>query len=216
VEVPTETASGPFRDDFDGGLDASWSWINEDTSRWQITEEGWLQITAADPPFAPETTEIPMVNVLTRPVPQGVDIAVTTHVIADPDENFEQAALFLIEDGDSYALVNIGFCSFCANRSITLEAYVDGQTLLEGMQTYPLLEDQEEVWLRIEYSPEGNVLVALVALEEGAWQAVGSIVRHPPAIGMVGIGAANVPGPEANPDVDLVALFDYVEIEVSD
>jgi hypothetical protein len=157
-----------------------------------------------------------MVNVLTRPVPQGVDIAVTTHLIADPDENFEQAALFLIEDGDSYAMANFGFCAFCTNKSIYLEAYADGQSLLEGLQSFPLPEEQTEVWLRLEYSPEGNALVALVALEEGEWQTVGSIVRNPPAIGRVAIAAANVPGPEANPEEDLVALFDYLELEVYD
>ena len=36
-----------FRDAFDGSLDESWEWLNEDPSAWQITDEGWLEITAA-------------------------------------------------------------------------------------------------------------------------------------------------------------------------
>ena len=39
-------------------------------------------------------------------------------------------------------------------------------------------------------------------------------MRNVPTFQMVAIGAANVPGPESNPDEDFIAMFDYVEIEV--
>jgi hypothetical protein len=205
---------GPFREDFDGGLNPAWSWINEDPDRWQVADDGWLEITADDPPIAGDTIEIPMVNLLTRAIPQGVDIAVTTRVSADPDENFEQAALYLIEDGDSFVLVNIGFCDFCGGKGIYLEAFSNNQQLLEGLQFFPLPAEASEVWLRLEYSPSGNAVVALVAVNEGEWQRVGEIVREPPAFVMLGIGAINLPGPESNPEQDLLARYDFVELEV--
>ena len=217
-EKPIKAVNGPFRDDFEEGLHESWTWLNEEPSRWLIIHEptgSWLQITADNPPIAPETTEIPIVNLLTRPIPQGVDIMVTTHIIdTNPDENFEQASLFLIGDGDSFVLVNLGFCSFCTNKSIYLETASDGEPLVEGIQSFPVPESTTEVWLRLEYSPEKSVCVALVALEEGEWQTVGQIVRNAPAFNLVAIGASNVPGPDANPDDDLIATFDYVEIKV--
>ena len=212
---PTAAPPGPFREEFDDMLNPAWTWVNEDPERWVIAD-GVLQITAADPPFAADTTEIPMVNLLTRAIPDGVDIAATTYVSASVDENFEQAALYLIEDGDSFVLLNIGFCEFCGGKGVYLEAYADGQSLLEGLQFFPLPEEVTEVWLRLEYSPSGNAIVALVALTEGSWERVGQIIRQPPAINSLGIGAINLPGPGSNPEEDLVAQYEFVELEVYD
>ena len=215
-EAPAASADGPFRDDFEQQLDPSWTWINEDPSRWTI-EAGNLQITAADPPIAPETPEIPMINLLTRPIPQGVDIAVTTLLLnTNPDENFEQASLLLLDDGDSFVLLNLGFCSFCTQKSIYLETAADGVPLLEGMQSLPIPEDATQIWLRLEYSPEAKVVVATAAWDPDDFHRVGEIIRDVPDFKLAAIGAANIPGPESNPDEDLIANFNFFILQVYD
>jgi Zn-dependent M28 family amino/carboxypeptidase len=96
-----------------------------------------------------------------------------------------------------------------------LEAYNNGASVLEGLQALPVGDDVNDVWIRIEHSPSGDATVVYVATKEGEWERLGPVIRGIPT-GALAIGAASIPGPGSNPDEDLVARFDWVEVEVYD
>jgi hypothetical protein len=206
-----------FRDDFENGIDPSWTWLNEDPGRWRITDDGRLELTAADPGLAGDSEEIPQANVLLRPVPADTDFAISGYVVVAPDENFEQAGIVLISDGDSFVNLAVGFCGPCGiGRAVYLETPNDGVPVLEGIQALPVPEGVTDVRLRLEHSPRNASTIALAGFgADGAWERVGEIVRDFPPFETAALGAANQPGPESNDD-DLVALFAWFEVEVYD
>ena len=95
TSIPTNTplpAGVLFREDFNGMFQPGWHWELEDPSRWSFVEKGdnqWLQIIAQDQRS----------NVLMRDAPQG-DFSIASHVVADPNQNFHQASVFIFEDTD--------------------------------------------------------------------------------------------------------------------
>lgn len=213
---PTATPdfTQPFRDDFDGGPmeGAGWEWRNEVHSRWSASEEGWLVIQADNPPIG--TGE--MVNLLTRPIPTDRDIMITTTVRADPSENFEQAALFLLDESLNYVSILTGYCEMCVpstgGHGLFMEGFANRQNLLPDNVFIPRDPAISEVTLRLEYSPDAAVVVGLYAYAPGEWQTA-SIVRNVPPLTMAGLGASNLPSPSGSTR-DLVAEYDYFEIEM--
>ena len=106
---PSTDATVLFRDDFESNLEDGWRWGNEDSDRWRITEDGWLSITADNPTLKVKSEIIGQVNVLLRDAPPG-SISLTARLLADPQEDFQQAAIYLIADGDNYVAINTQFC----------------------------------------------------------------------------------------------------------
>jgi len=201
-----------FRDEFDGGLDEGWEWINEDPGRWGITDEGWLTITAANPGMGASETEIGMINLLTRPAPQG-DFVVTTRLISDPTENFKQATLYLLGDQGNYVAILIAFCDFClpdaGGYGVFMEAFEDRENLLEG----PFIAREPEttdLYLRLVFAAAEDTVTGYYASQPDEWQQAFT-VEAPPAFDRVALGAGNLPGPDGS-NYDLQAFFDYLEI----
>ena len=214
---PTAT-SGPiiFIDDFDGGVDTAWSWLNEDPGRWQITPDGWLAITANHPSVLASEQNIEQVNLLTQPAPQG-DLIITTRLISNPDENFQQAGIFIVQDGQNYVSIINAFCEFClpdtGGHGVFMEGFKNGEPTAQGMVTaLPL--DQNDLYLRLVFSSSQNTITGYFSDDSSGWQQVG-VVDEVPAFTTVALGAANTPGPEGISE-DLLALFDYFEIAVED
>jgi hypothetical protein len=224
TEPPTTTTTeaafdygASFRDDFEDAVDASWEWVNEDPERWTI-EDGALVLTAGDRSLTPEFAELGSTNILSRPIPQDVDIAATVSLTVDPDENFEQTGIALMADLDSYVNLVAGFCGPCGiGRGIYLETPDDGGSLQDGLQAVELPQGVTEVRLRIEWSgsdPLRQRAVTLFAFgPDGDWQRIGDIVKGMPPMQTVMLHAGNLPGPESN-DEDLVVSFDWFELEV--
>jgi hypothetical protein len=143
-------------------------------------------------------------------------VIVTTLVRANPNENFQQAALYFFNEGLSHVSMVIGFCQPCLPDSdgygIFGEAADQGETMFAEPVWLPRQESETEVYLRLEYSPEAAVAVGLYAYEPDNWQRA-FLLRDVPVFTMTGIGASNLPGPEGN-SADLVAEFDFFELDI--
>jgi hypothetical protein len=67
--IPTATPENQiFRDDFSGTLQPGWTWEHENTDRWSITSDGWLQILGEDTALLYGQAQS---NLLWRELPQG-------------------------------------------------------------------------------------------------------------------------------------------------
>jgi regulation of enolase protein 1 (concanavalin A-like superfamily) len=202
-----------FLDEFDGGLDPAWSWLNEDPGRWSVTEDGWLGLQAANQGFqAGDEGAINQVNMLLQPAPEG-DIVLTTHIFAQPDENFNQAGIFLIHDGNNYVNITMGFCEFCLPDTGGYGFYMDpilGGEFIQGENRAERADTVTEAYLRLVYSAPENKATGYYALEPDGWVELNSIEGLPP-IEQLGLGAANLPGPDGVQE-DLLAYYDYVEV----
>lgn len=216
--TPTNTAqptpAGPiiFFDDFNGSLDPSWSWINEDPERWTLTKDGWLEINAANPGFVAEDGgDIREINVLARPAPEG-SFVFTTRLFSSPDENFQQAAIYIYEDQNNYVALNIGYCAPCAvgGPGFFMETFIDNNPFEDA---YMIARDPAltDVYLRL-VNQDGSI-TGYYASEYGDWQKVGAFGNYFD-FKLVGLGTTN-----SNPngvENDIISQFDYFEISVSE
>jgi len=210
LPVPTETPEPTlvptpigqiFRDDFSNGMDSSWRWENENPDNWSISNDGFLEIIAEDD-FGLDQ-EFPMKNMLFRDLPEG-EIVITMHLEAEPDTNFQQAAIWLWENGDTHVSVNRGFCAPCGGGGFYFDYNIPGL----APTTYQLPGyDQTDVYLRIEISADQISLY--YAVEENQWERLGRF-GNLFAFTQVGIGISNI-DPFGSDD-DLLARIDYFEI----
>jgi hypothetical protein len=213
---PTEVPSTSFVDDFEGSLDPSWDWVNEDPTRWRLTEDSWLEITAANPGFgAGEENNIRMTNALTRPAPQG-SFTLTTRVYANPYENFQQAGINVFIDGHNYVSILTAFCQPCLPESgsgFLMEAFKDNQYVSGGMVAERDLA-LTDVYLRLVYDADAKTVTGFVGRQPDQWQQIGVIEDFPP-IQYISLGAANAPSQEGQLE-NLLAAFAYIEISPGD
>lgn len=204
-----------FRDDFEGELQPEWEWINEDPQRWSLTTNGWLQIQAQDPGLFNSEGETAMGNLLVQQAPEG-DFMLTTHLSANPNENFQQAGIFLIHDVNNYVSILSAFCEPCLPESggfgYVMEAFKDGQYISEGMYQERAPEETD-VSLRLIYSSADAKVTGLYQTEPDQWEIVGVIEDFPP-IEQIALGTANSPSP-AGIKKDLVASFDFLEVSIA-
>ena len=200
--VPTTTPENQiFRDDFSGGLQPGQARENEKPDRWMITDDGWLQILAEDG-YIPNQS-----NFLIRDLPDG-DFAVSAHLIAAPDSNFQQAAIFLYEDVHSYVAINRGYCEPCfpgKGNGIFVDYKVNDHTRWSAELNTQI--DQIDVYLRL--VSKDKVIYAYYALAPDEWQ---YIVRLGEFFEFtkVGLGVSNIDN--GGIDSDLVGSYDYFEI----
>jgi hypothetical protein len=219
TEAPTETPIPPtatpeptpfpegiiFRDDFEGELGEGWTWVNEDPSRYRLTDEGYLQIVGDDPGlFQAETVQ--QVNLLQRYLPDG-PFVLEAHILANPSENFQQAAIFIWEKPGNYIAFNTGFCDLCLPNGygFFFETFIDHSPFADVFWTERPPE-ATDVYLRLENT--GESIFSSYALEPGNWVELGAFgnffdFNH------VGLSATNS---NSETTKDIVANFDYFEI----
>jgi len=213
---PTPIPEGLFfRDDFSGELADGWEWINEEADRWTISEDGWLEITAGNPGlFVAEEALIVQVNLLSRAMPEG-NVDLITHVAANPDENFKQAAIFFIQDYGNFVGLNIGMCTFCSPDSegygFYMDAFKDGQSVRDSAIVAPRSADTIDAYLKLAYRPAAGTITGYYATAPDAWQEL-FVVEGAPVPTLIALGAANVPGPPNGSTHDLLARYDFVEL----
>ncbi len=188
-----------FRDDFSGSLQPGWTWINEVPDRWTFTPEGWLQIIGQDPSLIRDFQN----NLLCRRAPSG-DYEISVHLFADPKENFQQATLYLYQDGENYVAINRGYCGPCltGGSGIFLEYKLSG-----SVGTYKTSTADPEVYLRL--LKQDNNIIGYYALDQGVWHRLGTIGDYIEDAEIC-LGVSNVD--LVGIDADLVGLFDYIEI----
>lgn len=164
-----------------------------------------------------EGPEFGMINLLTRPIPEG-DFSATVHVKAAPLQNFQQAALYLISNRLTYVAINTGFCSFClpgtGGSGFYVEAFNEGSSLTPSPVFIPRDIAATDVYLRLAYRPAEASVTLYYATAPDAWQEA-TTVTGVPAFTLVGLGAANMPG-QGSDGSELVAQFDYFELDEVD
>jgi hypothetical protein len=199
---PTPTPPGQlFRDDFTAELGPGWTWENENPARWTITQDGWLQITGTDLSLLHDGTQD---NVLWRDLPAG-DFQITVHLKANPTDNFQQATIYMYENGTNYIALNRGYCGPCAAKGngVFMEYKIGGQ-----FGAYAAGVTATDVYLRL--VSEANVISGYYALKPDAWTRLGRFGNYF-TFKRVGLGVSNVDTQGIN--ADLVGLFDYFEID---
>jgi hypothetical protein len=215
--VPTETSlptptSTPmpagllFYDGFDGELSDEWMWQNEVPEKWSITDDGWLEIIAEDGAMLGD--ESIQTNVLLQKIPDAKRFEIKSHLIADTTSDFQQAAIFLIEDSDNFLVINRGHCSPCPTQGDGI--YTDYQYDGQNGSFKAVMTDSDEVYFRIEYDRDSGYLTAFYAYEPEEWIQLRKIPIDLD-YQMIGLGATNI-DVQLNKDDDLVAKYDYFEV----
>lgn len=202
VDIPVagESSNEIFRDDFTDTLQPGWEWQNENPTRWKIIPEGWLQIIGEDDSVLSVGTQS---NILCRPAPSG-DIQISIHVYADPSEDFQQATLYLYQDGDNFVAINRGYCSPCdtGGNGIYMESKIAG-----NWESYNLKNQDRDVFLRL--VRQGGTITGYYAIEADDWHVMGKF-DDPLEDPKICLGVTNVDSEGV--DADLIGEFDYLEI----
>lgn len=200
--IPTATPENQiFRDDFSGALQPGWTWENENSNRWIITSDGWLQILGEDTALLYGQAQS---NLLWRELPAG-NFAITVHLKAVPVANFQQATIYLYEDTQNFVAINRGYCSPCGTKGngVYMENKIGGAGSL-----YMIALQETDLYLMLKF--ENNVITGSFATKPDQWQRLGRFGNYF-VFKRVGLGVTNCDR-ESNDNADLVGLFDYFEI----
>jgi len=201
--IPTTTPEGQiFHDDFTGGIQAGWEWQNENPSRWSITTDGWLQILGEDASLLGNGTQS---NLLCRNAPNE-DFQITVHLSAETTTNFQQATLYLYQDGENYVAINRGFCGPCATggNGLFMEYKFAG-----AWGAYNEKTSDTDVFLRL--VSQGQTIKGYYAFEPDEWELFGNIGNYLENANIC-LGVSNVD--QAGINSDLVGRFDYIDISL--
>ena len=193
-------------DDFNGKLEEGWTWQNEVPEKWRFTDDGWLEITAEDGGMLGD--ESIQTNLLLREIPDAKRFEIISHLIADTTSDFQQAAIFFIEDSDNFLVINRGHCSVCPTNGEGI--YTDYQYDGKNGSFKAVMTDADEVYLRIAFDQETGYMTAYYATEPEKWIQIRKIPIDLD-YQMVGLGATNLDY-QQNKDDDLVAKYDYFAI----
>ncbi|MEA3441794.1 MAG: hypothetical protein U9R58_16075 [Chloroflexota bacterium] len=204
-----------FLDNFNGDLDEGWNWANEDPNRWELIDEegGWLIITADNSSMLHQSEIIGQTNVLVRTAPEG-DYILETKLNSEPKEDFQQAGIYMIEDGFDYVAILISFCQDCMPESdghiIEMKAVRDNLPLLESPYIARHAPSGKNVYLRLVFSAQDNAITGYYRFHPDEWTEAFRVDNAPP-FDKVGLGVTNSPGPNGVQQ-DLVAMFSYFEL----
>jgi hypothetical protein len=142
------TADGRFEDQFEQALGDGWTWLNEDPSRWSLTERaGWLTIIT--------NSAFPPVNQLLRPMPTSA-YTIETQLRFAPNTNFQFAGLIVQgEEPDNLLQFGRAYCNapgLCVGDGLYFDHLVDGNPTGSN---YPIsVGDPTDVFLRLTFDGE--------------------------------------------------------------
>jgi len=194
----------PFwRDDFDGQLAEGWDWINENSDKWNLTENsGFLRIYAALNGAGSE-------NLLFHPVVDG-DFMIKTHLLFEPDTNFQFAGLVIWQDEYNFLQLGRAFCDVadvCVGNGLYFDR-VEGGNPIGGNFATPI-GNPSDVYLRLER--RGDMVRAFYSMDEGiTWYEIG-IHWIPEDFEVNGVGLT-ASQDIYTPDWDIPADFDFFEL----
>lgn len=194
-------SSSSWRDNFDGSLAAGWRWLNEKSDKWNLTEKpGFLRIYVS--PYKTGGQ-----NLLLRSVPQS-DFVITTHVLFEPNTNFQLAGLTIYQDEGNLLQMGLAFCDVaetCVGNGIYFDNILGGS--FTGSNFATSVDDLSEAYLCLER--RGEMVKSLFSYEGVTWFEFGS---HPlpPDFKIIGVGLTVV-GDSNTSDADIPADFDFFE-----
>ena len=188
-----------LRDDFDGTLDPSWSWLREDPTAWSLeATPGWLRIDLSTASYLSGSPS----NVLVQPAPSD-DFELQTLVRLSPARNFELAGLVVLFDDSSLLQFGRAFCDLpsCAGAGLYFDNLQD-RVPVGGSFAMP---DSGGADVVLRLVRRGSTYTAYRLADDSTWIEIGShtVDRPPQSVGLI---AAQAPAPGT------FAEFDYFEI----
>ena len=193
----------PFsRDEFNEPLADGWYWVNENPSKWNLTENpGFLRIYTADTGTGGE-------NLLLRPVSNG-DLMIKTHVIFEPDIDYQIAGLVIYQDESNFLQFGRAFCDIpeqCAGNGIYFDLIIGGDWT--GTNFATPIDNPSEVYLRLER--RGESITAFYSYDGDTWFILGThSIPADFSINAVGLTSSQ---DFYTPDSDNPADFDFFEL----
>jgi len=132
---------------------------------------------------------------------------ITTHIKANPNVNFQQAAIYIYEDEINYIALNTSYCDICApgGPGYFMETFIDNNPF-ENTYTLNRNAGDTDVYLRL--VNQGGSVTGYYATTPGDWQRAGAFGNYF-EFKYVGLGTTNSTNVEVP---DLVSQFDYFEI----
>jgi hypothetical protein len=198
--TPTATAAivdeEIFRDDFTKELQPGWTWENEDKTKWEITDDGFLEIKGGHDSLI---THNQQVNLLWHELPDE-DFSVSVHLATDPRENFQQAAIFLYEDPQNYVTINRGYCGPCGGSGFYMDYKIGG-----SKGTYRVSSTKTDVYLKLE--SKDKIISGFYATQPDKWIRLGRFGNFF-SFKKVGLGVTN----GADTKVKILGKYDWFEI----
>jgi hypothetical protein len=193
---------GYFDDHFgDDDLDPRWTWINEDGSRWSLTDrQGFLRLVT-------HPGRVYEKNLLLQTAPGG-DFQITTRVVFEPTSNYQIAGIVLYQDDGNFLVLGRAFCDagFCVGNGIYFD-WVEGGSP-GGQSSILATTEKRKAYLRMVHT-DGEYS-AYYSEDASNWTLVGS---HTPSSGVrlwrIGLAAAQDFAEEG-----LNADFDYFKVRL--
>jgi regulation of enolase protein 1 (concanavalin A-like superfamily) len=196
----TALAPSVWRDEFNGSLGEGWHWVNENPAMWNLREQpGFLRLYNAHAGIG---------NLLLRSVAEG-DFALETHLLFEPDANFQFAGLVIYQDDKNDLAFGRAFCDtpkVCVGNGIYFD-YFGGGAWVGGNFGTPV-GNPSEAYLRLER--RGQMVKAFYSDEGMTWFEIGTH-RLPSDFRVNGVGLMAA-GDYDTSDPDIPADFDYFEL----
>jgi regulation of enolase protein 1 (concanavalin A-like superfamily) len=189
-----------WRDDFEGSIAEDWYWINENPEKWNLTEQpGFLRIYASQYGTAGE-------NLLLRLPPEG-DFVIETHLLFEPDTNFQFAGLVIFQDSDNFLQFGRAYCDYgaCPGNAIYFDHIEDGGFVGDNFATP--MDPPHQVFLRLER--QGDMITGFYSPDGDSWFEIGT---HWLAEGFEINGVGLTASGDTTPEGDIPADFDYFEL----
>lgn len=191
-----------WTDDFDSSsLHPLWSWVNEDPTKWSLTENpGFLRILT-------HWGGIGERNLLLQSAPTG-DFEIGTRLIFTPTNNFQIAGVVLYQDNENYLVLGRAYCDAppptCVGNGIYFDR-VEGGSFV-GSNFVTSTTAQGEAYLRV--VREGGTYSGYYSEDSVSWTLIGS---HTASGGVVlsGVGLTAAQDLEA---LEVPADFDFFEV----
>jgi hypothetical protein len=187
-----------FRDDFEGSLDAGWSWIREEEEQWSLTERpGYLRLTILPAGYTR--------NLLLREAPEG-RFEITTRVQFTPTSNFQFAGLQIYQDKDNFLRLGRAFCQIdalpgvCVGNGIYFDNLVSGEAISPNVKIE--VGKQYEAYLKI--VRDGSTYTGFYSDDGETWILVG---QHRADLRTIRVGLIT-----SGSSFRIVADFDYFTI----
>jgi beta-xylosidase len=184
--APTQLYDYAWTDDFDQAtLHPLWSWINEVPAQWSLTDNpGFLRIITSSGPLGEQ-------NLLVQPAPSG-DYQISTHLLFEPDQNFQFAGLVLYADQNNFLFFGRAYCDVapptCVGNGIYFDHIEDGAP--SGSNFATGVAETGEAYLRVTKS--GHDYTGYYSANGSDWTLIGThTLDSEPHPSRVGLTAAN-------------------------
>ena len=195
-----------FYDGFDGELKPDWNVLNENSLKWAFTDDGWLKIVTEDDSLLHGNYQK---NLFVMDAPKEGNFVIETLVQADTVSNFQQAAIFAIQDMKNFLNISRAYCDLCPTKGDGV--FSDYVYENEWGSDSSVAINEDMIYFRIVVNRDENQLINYYSLDGEKWVQQ-RLVPINLNIQQVGFGATNSDS-SGSYDDDLVAQFDYFEIK---